>query len=127
MKLHKLYSCGKVVGYQKVYNFREIEDPEKFNAYDSSITIELDHCPFCGNTTILNQDSRGWFGNCMICGTKGPSHWDWRRAAKMWNDRSLKTVIECNEIKIENWEGFDFTRILPEQREKAGIVINETT
>ncbi len=125
MKLHELISNGEVVGYQKVYSFGEIEDLDSFNAYDFYVTIELDHCPFCGNTAVLNRDTHVWFGNCMICGSQGPSHWDWRKAGMMWNDRSLKTIAECKKMNFESWDGFDFSRILPEQREKAGIKIDE--
>ena len=125
MRYVDLITEGKVVGQEAVYNFREIEDLEKFPAYRGNVHIELDHCPFCGNTAVLNRDTHVWFGNCMICGSQGPSHWDWRKAGMMWNDRSLKTIAECKEMNFENWDGFDFSRILPEQREKAGIKIDE--
>lgn len=127
MRLTKITSGSKVVGYEKVYNFREIEDPEHFNAYDYDVLIELDHCPFCGNTPILNRSTLGWYGNCMICGAEGPKHWDWIKAARMWNDRSLKTVMECKDINEEYLKehNFDFSRILPEQLENAGIKLEE--
>ena len=120
-------SGGKVVGKHKIWNFREIEDSEHFNIFDINTTVELDHCPFCGNTAILNQDT-SWFGNCMICGTRGPSHWDWRKAAQMWNDRTLKSFLDCCDIDINRIidEGFDIHRILPEQLATVGIKLEET-
>lgn len=111
----------------KVYDFREIEEPEKFNVDDFEITVELDYCPFCGIKGVLNQDNRGYFGWCSICDCKGPSHWDWVRAAKMWNDRKLKTVVDCKELNHNKFRTMSLFRFNEESKEYAESVIKEET
>lgn len=79
--------------------------------------IDLDYCPFCNIRGSLNQDVKGWYGWCAICGAEGPHHWDWVKAAKMWNARSFKEMAEANdttaeaELKRLEDKGFDLTRI----------------
>ena len=121
-------SSDKVVNKIKIWNFREIEDLEHFNIFDINCAVKLDHCPFCGNRGLLNGDNRGWFGNCMICGSRGPRHSDWKKAAQMWNDRTLKNILDYlgNDINTLIDEGFDIHNISPEQLVTVGIKLEET-
>ncbi len=124
MKIVNRVSGNEIVGTTEIYNFREIEDPDHFNNTDK--IIELDHCPFCGNTAIINGHGGNgpeYYGWCSICGTTGPKHWDWVKAARMWNDRSLKTIAECKGIDFKKWieDGWDPERITLEQRKGMGL------
>jgi hypothetical protein len=120
MKLHLNKCSNGTVKKHYIYNFKEIEDISKFNPYTaedgSDIDIDLDPCPFCGITGILNHDYKGWFGWCSICDSRGPHHHDWSIAAKMWNSRSLAEYTEAKGIDKDVFvnqlvnEGFDSDR-----------------
>lgn len=103
-----------------IYDFREIEDPEKFNIYDGSIFIELDYCPFCKAKGIMNRNNNNYFGWCSICGARGPEHWNWIEACKLWNCRSTKEYFEIKKLSpkklIDN--GFDWENRLDEDGKK---------
>lgn len=103
-----------------MFDFKEIEDLDTFNPYsykDGDVHIDLDYCPFCEIRGMLNRDSQGWYGWCSICDCKGPHHWDWIKAAKMWNARSLKDYAEARGETKEKFisrlveRGFDVNRI----------------
>ena len=101
-------SLGDVEIEDRIFNFREelnsLSDEEiqrTANMYNHNNHIELDRCPFCGTVGMLNWDSMdSWYGWCRICGCKGPGHYDWIKACRMWNDHSFKTVIENTNINL---------------------------
>jgi len=47
---------------------------------------KLKPCPFCGSTNVKRLDL--WqCVMCLHCGACGPTHYDRRRAVRLWNTR----------------------------------------
>ena len=118
---------GDEVGELSVYDFSEIsnEDPKTIDIDNPYLKIRLNDCPFCGYECLLESDSSiRWYGYCSFCYTKGPQSYNWYKAAKMWNDKSLKTVLECTNRDLEELFKLGLKvrgRFNPDQLEKAGI------
>ena len=131
-KIHKVNKsdANGISSYEKEFSYYTFEDLTPENTFDifnnDDNFIELGECPICGWTITLNKSSQGCYAWCSICGLEGPKHYDPYLAAKMFCDKSFKTVAEVERFSNKIFKNnIDISKFSPRTIDEVKKFIQE--
>lgn len=100
------------------YNMDDIaNDSDMFRVmHEQDSYMELGPCPICGWMTTLNESAFGHYAWCSLCGFEGPKHNNPYIAAKVFVDKSFKTLVKLFKFNPEHLKDLDSSKFTNKSR-----------